>query len=78
MAAELSIRQGKGRGVHVGTVLVERNGMFAYIVNGPDRLSWGYYEQSYRVNLIQQKRKHGSFMEKLWFSKPSQKHRFRK
>lgn len=28
------------------------------------------------VNLIQQKRKHGFFMEKLWFSKPSQKHRF--
>jgi hypothetical protein len=30
---------------------------FRYIVNGPDRLRWGYHEQSYRVNRIQQKRK---------------------
>jgi hypothetical protein len=52
-----------------GTVLVERDGMFARIVNSPDRLRWGYHEQSYRMNRIQQKKKHGSFMQKLWFSK---------
>jgi len=28
-----------------------------YIVNSPDRLRWGYHEQSYRVNRIQQKEK---------------------
>ena len=63
MAAELSIRRREGG----GTVLVERDEMFVYIVNAPVRLRWGYHEQSYRVNL-----------EKLWFSKPSQKQRFRK
>ena len=54
-------------------------GMFACIVNGPDRLRWGYHEQSNRVNRIQQKRKTWLFHVEAMFSRnPSQKHRFRK
>jgi hypothetical protein len=33
-----------------GQYWFERDGMFACIVNGLERLRWGYHDQSYIVN----------------------------
>jgi len=45
--------------VLAGQDWLKGDGMFVCIVNGPDRLRWGYHEQSYRV-------KPNSAEEKTW------------
>ena len=50
---------GEGTSILAGQDWLKGDGMFVCIVNGPDRLRWGYHEQSYRV-------KPNSAEEKTW------------